>query len=118
MNHPNTNDGITLIPFQRLHIYIKMKELAVQVHEAKITDSELRDQATRASKSAFLNMSEGLPSRSTSMRHKFFASAEGSVCETAAAVDLAAAIGAVEAPVAAQVQTLAAELKRMLAGLR
>ena len=118
MNHPNANDGIILLPFQRLHIYTKMKELAVRVHAARIADAELRDQATRASKSAFLNLSEGLPSDSTPMRRRFFASAAGSVCETAAAVDLAAALGAVEPTVAANVQALAAELKRMLGGLR
>src|SRR5450759_4541406 len=118
MNHPNANDEITLIPFQRLHIYKKMKDLAVQVHAAKIADSELRDQATRASKSAFLNLSEGLPSESTSMRHKFFTSAAGSVCETAAAVELAAAIGAVDVEVATSVQALAARLKQMLRHLR
>ena len=117
MHHPQTNDEITL-PFQRLNVYKVAKEIAVRVHAAKIGDVELRDQATRASKSAFLNLSEGLPSESSPMRRRFFASAAGSICETAAAVDLAAAIGAIDRDEARAVQALAAELKRMLRGLR
>ena len=49
-----------LLPFQRLDIYIAAKELAKCVHEASIRDAELRDQATRASKSTFLGICEGL----------------------------------------------------------
>ena len=107
-----------MIPFQRLAVYALAKEMAVRVHAAKIADVELRDQATRASKSAFLNLSEGLPSDSAPMRRRFFASAAGSACETAAAVDLAAAIGALDPAVAVAIQALAARLKRMLRGLR
>ncbi|MGH7281179.1 MAG: four helix bundle protein, partial [Polyangiaceae bacterium] len=58
---------------------------------------ELRDQATRAAKSCFLNIAEGLPSFQAGMRRKFFAAARGSLGEVAAAVDLATAIGAVDA---------------------
>ena len=36
------------------------KELATCVHQAGIRDAELRDQATRASKSTFLGICEGL----------------------------------------------------------
>jgi hypothetical protein len=49
-----------LLPFQRLDIYVAAKELARCVHEASIRDAELRDQATRASKSTFLGICEGL----------------------------------------------------------
>src|SRR4051812_9944051 len=48
-------------PFQRLDIYVEAKELARLVHEARIQDAELRDQATRVAKSTFLRLSEGLP---------------------------------------------------------
>ena len=50
----------SLLPFQRLDAYKVAKELAKRVHEAQIRDAELRDQATRASKSAFLGLCEGL----------------------------------------------------------
>src|SRR5580700_5431743 len=49
------------IPMQRLDAYVVAKEIAKRVHEAKIRDNELRDQATRAAKSCFLTLCEGLP---------------------------------------------------------
>ena len=52
----------TLLAFQRLDVYGSAKELARLVHLARIRDAELRDQATRASKSTFLGLCEGLPS--------------------------------------------------------
>ena len=104
--------------FQRLDCYRAAREMAVKVHEAKIEDAELRDQATRASKSCFLNLSEGLPSEAAGTRRKFFSSAIGSACETAAAVDLACAIGAVTPDAAREILILAVRVKRMLRGLR
>jgi hypothetical protein len=46
--------------FQMLDVYVAAKELARAVHEAGVRDAELRDQATRASKSTFLGLCEGL----------------------------------------------------------
>ena len=45
-----------------------IEEISKAVHDAGIRDPELRDQATRASKSTVCNLCEGLPSRSSSMR--------------------------------------------------
>src|SRR5215208_2811914 len=83
----------TLFPFQRLDCYRAARELAALVHRAAISDPELRDQATRAAKSAFLNLCEGLPDDRPAMRRKYFAAADGSLHETVGAVDLSAAIG-------------------------
>jgi hypothetical protein len=47
--------------FQRMDCYRVAREFAKGVHEARIRDAELRDQATRAAKSAFLGLCEGLP---------------------------------------------------------
>ena len=105
------------LPFQRLEVYIAARALARAVHEAAIRDPELRDQATRASKSAFCNLCEGLPSRSTAMRRKHFAIADGSLHEAVGAVDLAAAIGDVDAEHAEAVQALGARTLRLLRGL-
>ena len=66
---PMSNDNDRL-PFQRLDVYIAARAFAKAIHEAGIRDPELRDQATRASKSIFCNLCEGLPSRSTAMRRK------------------------------------------------
>ena len=105
-------------PFMKLQVYVVAKELAVLVQNAQIRDAELRDQATRAAKSAFLNTAEGLPGDSVPMRRKFFSTAEGSAAEVGAALDLAAAFGAVDADVARHGIDLAVRLKRLLRGLR
>ncbi len=104
-------------PFQRLDAYQAARSLAALVHRAGISDAELRDQATRASKSVVLNLSEGLPDDRPAMRRKYFACADGSLHETAAAVDLAAAIGALGQPEAAELLALALRLRAMLRGL-
>jgi four helix bundle protein len=67
---------------QRLDVYKVALELARRVHGAKLQDPELRDQTTRASKSAFLNLSEGLPHDQPGLRRRYFTSANGSVHET------------------------------------
>jgi hypothetical protein len=55
---------------QKLDAYVVAKEIAKRVHEAKIRDTELRDQATRAAKSCFLTLCEGLPNDGVAMRRK------------------------------------------------
>jgi len=105
------------MPFQKLDAYRVARELAKRVHESKIRDNELRDQATRASKSCFLQLCEGLPSESVAMRRKYFQCANNSLHETVGAVDLAAAIGAMNEDHARAVQELAVRLKAMLRGL-
>ncbi|MHB1847321.1 MAG: hypothetical protein ACYCWW_21060, partial [Deltaproteobacteria bacterium] len=49
--------------FQQLDCYQVAREIAARVHQAKIADAELRDQATRAAKSAFLNLTEVAPGK-------------------------------------------------------
>ena len=87
------------------------------MHESKIRDRELLDQATRASKSCFLQLCEGLPSDSVAMRRKFFACANGSLHETVGAVDLAWAIGAMNEEHARQALGVASRLRQLLRGL-
>ncbi len=55
------------LSFQRLDSYQVAKEIAKLVHLAKIRDTELRDQATRASKSCFLQLCEGLPNTTAAL---------------------------------------------------
>jgi four helix bundle protein len=105
------------LPFQCLEVYIAARAFAQAVHAAAIRDPELRDQATRASKSTFCNLCEGLPSRSVAMRRKHFAIADGSLHEAIGAVDLAAAIGAVDPEHAEAVQTHGERTLRLLRGL-
>jgi hypothetical protein len=72
-----TNQTFT---FQRLDIYIAARELAALVHRAGIADAELRDQATRASKSVFLGICEGLPNERPAMRNRYFTQKNVSHC--------------------------------------
>jgi len=103
--------------FQKLDAYKVAREIAVRVHEARISDAELRDQATRAAKSAFLGLCEGLPNEMPGLRHRYFTQSRNSVCELAGAVDLSAAIGAMDRSEAEAVLALALRLKRMLRAL-
>jgi len=110
-----TNDQ--RLPFQRLDAYVVAKELAQRVHEAKIGDAELRDQATRAAKSTFLHLCEGLPNHGVAMRRKYFTGAHNSLHETLGAMDLARAIGAANEQDAAAVQELGVRLTQLLRAL-
>ena len=83
--------------FQTLDSYVAAKEIARLVHLAKIRDNELRDQATCASKSCFLQLCEGLPNDGVAMRRRYFTLSENSLCETVGAVDLAATLGMMSA---------------------
>jgi len=104
-------------PFQNLDAYRLSRSLAARVHAASIRDAELRDQATRAAKSAFLNLCEGLPSDRPAVRLKFFDQADGSLHEAVAAVDLADAIGAIGSAVSAEIHAEASRLRAVLRGL-
>src|SRR5580692_7245410 len=105
------------IPMQKLDAYVVAKEIARRVHESKIRDTELRDQATRASKSCFLTLCEGLPNDGVAMRRKYFTESRNSLHEVVGAMDLAAAIGAVDENIANEVLALAARLRKMLGAL-
>jgi len=103
--------------FQKLDAYRVAREIAVRVHEARIGDAELRDQAARAAKSAFLGLCEGLPNEQPGLRRRYFTQSRNSLCELAGAVDLAAAIGAIDGGAAEEVLALAIRLKKMLRAL-
>jgi len=117
LSHSQDLEVIEVLPFQRLDVYLAAKELARLVHAFRIRDAELRDQATRSSKSAFLCLCEGLPNESTAMRRKYFTEANNSLHETVGALDLAAAIGALSQAELGRAQALAVRVKRMLRGL-
>ena len=103
--------------FQRLDVYRVARELAVRVGGLKIRDREVRDQATRAVKSAFLQLTEGLPQRSLPMRRRYFLCAQGSLHETVAAIDLAHVSGEVRDDDMERVVALAHRFDAMLRAL-
>jgi four helix bundle protein len=106
-----------LLPFQRLDVYRVGREFLRRVSDAKIRDNELRDQATRAAKSTFLRLCEGLPHEGVAMRRKYFRESQGSLHETVGAVDAARVLGAVSEVDAQAVQELGFRLRGMLLGL-
>lgn len=114
---PSSTPSTPSLPFQRLDCYAAARALASLVHRAGIRDAELRDQATRAAKSAFLCLCEGLPNDRPAMRRKYFTESDNSLHETVGAVDLAAAIGAIGQAEAAEIQRVAGRLRAMLRGL-
>ena len=116
-SHSSIAVEVEVLPFQTLDVYVAARELAALVHASRIADAELRDQATRAAKSVFLNLCEGLPSDSGPMRRKHFALANGSLHEVVGAVDLAQAIGALAPESALRAQALAVRVKHMLRAL-
>ncbi len=93
-------------------------EFAKGVHEAGIRDPELRDQATRAAKSAFLGLCEGLPNELPGLRRRYFTQANNSLHEAVGAIELAASIGALGSNAAGELQAPAFRLKCMLYALR
>ena len=105
------------LPWRTTDIYRASFELCVRVREAKIRHAELRDQAERASVSAFLAVSEGLPHTSAGMRKQYFARARASVWEAAGAIHLAVGIGAMDQEVWRECQALALRASAMLVAM-
>ncbi|MEO8877680.1 MAG: four helix bundle protein [Polyangiaceae bacterium] len=103
--------------FQKLDVYVAAKELAVLIHQARISDAELRDQATRAAKSCFLNLAEGLPSRQLGVRRRHFTHALGSLAEVCAAIELASAIGIVDDTFERSAHDLTTRIAQLIHGL-
>jgi four helix bundle protein len=106
-----------LFPFQKLDAYRVARELAQRVHTAKIRDRELRDQATRAAKSCFLCLCEGLPNDGNALRHKYFVEARNSLAETVGAMDLAGIVGVASQEDVDAIQELGSRLRQMLTAL-
>ncbi len=105
------------LTFQQLDVYVAAKEFARLVQSARISDKELRDQATRAAKSTFCHLCEGLPNGGTAMRRRYFVGADNSLHEAVGAVDLSEALGAVSPDRSQAIQSLGLRLHKMIRGL-
>jgi len=101
----------------RLIAFSVAKELVLAVVAANIKDAELRDQATRAAKSAALNTAEGAHRSAPKDKARVFAIARGEAGEAAAAVEIAAALGATNEAALTAVNALATRLCAMLTSL-
>ena len=105
------------LPHHRLVAFSVAKELLIAVVAANIRDAELKDQATRAAKSAALNTAEGAGRSSPKDKARAFAIARGEAAEAAAAVEIAQALGATTAEAMDAVNAVAHRLCGMLTRL-
>lgn len=106
-----------LLPHHRLIAFGVAKELLLAVVAANVCDAELKDQATRAAKSACLNCAEAANRVSPKDKARVFAIARGEAGEAAAAVEIAAALGSVSQASMHQVNAIAHRLIAMLTRL-
>src|SRR5258706_9097428 len=110
-------NDLTLFPHQKLDVYRLSLSLAQRVRGARIAHAELRDQAERASVSVFLALNEGLPHASAKMRAQYFMRAKASLCELVGALELAAAIGALEDAAWRELHAIAARVAAIVVAL-
>ena len=97
-----------------MDVYRVTRDLVVRVGALKIADRRRHEQATRAAASVLLQLSEGLPLESQAARRKYFNEAKGSVCEVAAAVDVAAALRVARTEEVEEILVIAGRVKQML----
>jgi four helix bundle protein len=102
---------------QKLDCYVVAKQIATLTHRARFSDAELGDQARRASKSAFLQLAEGLPNEGAGLRRKYFTESNNSLHEVVAVIDLARGLGAMPANAADEILAACVRLKAMLRAL-
>ncbi len=114
------------LPHHKLHAYGAAVKLLLAVRAANIRDAKLRDEATRAAKSAALNCAEGAGRVSRADKARAFTPAgiakrvtiaRGEAVEAVAAVELAALCGDASPESAAECVALAHPLIAMLTRL-
>ena len=105
------------LPHHHLVAYHVAVDLLRAVKRANIRDAKLRDEATRAAKSACLNTAEGAGRVSRPDKCRAFAIARGEAVEAAAAVEIAAAAGDADEVAAADCLPIADRLVALLTGL-
>src|SRR5205085_2459805 len=107
----------TTLPYENLRAYQAARQLLLLVHEAKIADAKLRDQALRAAKSVCLNIAEAVGRYSEADQKRVFAIARGEVCEVNAALDIASLTGGCHAGKAQAGAAIARGVYALLSGL-
>src|SRR5947208_16291036 len=81
------------LPQEKLYAYQGARKLLLCVHEARIADAKLRDQALRAAKSVCLNIAEGAGRAGVADKARVYAIARGETCEVVSALEIAVLIG-------------------------
>jgi len=107
----------SVLPHHRLIAYQRCVSLAVAVKAAGLRDAKLRDQATRAVKSACLNTTEAASRASPADQARVFAIARAEAMEAVAAVEIAALFGDTSNEHAQRVVALGNEVYALLTRL-
>jgi four helix bundle protein len=109
--------NIPCLPHHRLIVFGVACEMIAEVHRVRITDAKLRDEALRAVKGMGCNIAEGAGRVTKADKARAFTIARGECVEAAAALEIAALIGAVSQESAQRVARLADRVVAMLTGL-
>ena len=104
------------LPRHYLLAWQAVKDLAIAVKEAGITDAQLREQAMKAAKSACLNCCEGASKKSQQDSRRAFGIARGESGEAAGAVETAVLLGYAAGGTDKHVNRLAAIAIKLLGG--
>lgn len=116
---PPVADETPQLDHERLDCYRVALEFAAMVPSLTQTSrAALRDQIERASSSIALNLAEGCARRTRRDRHHFFAIAQGSATECAAAIDVLRVTGCVTLADAVLAKHKLTRVVQMLVGLR
>ena len=112
-----TPHATSRLPHHSLQVFHVARELLLAVRDAQIRDAKLRDEATRAAKGALLNIAEGAARSTRPDKARAYTIARGEAAEAAAAVEIAALLGAASTESEAQVVALASRVVAMLTRL-
>src|SRR5881394_1508334 len=105
------------LPHENLIAYQVACEMLVAIVGAQIRNSDLRDQALRAARSACLNIAEANGRFSPADRRRVFAIARGEAAEAAASVHVASISGLCAEEHAERVRRLGARTVALVSGL-
>ena len=107
----------SLLPHHKLIAYQVCVELARAVRDARVRDTKLRDEATRAVKGACLNIAEAAARGSRADQARAFTIARAEAMEAVAAVEIASMFGDTSAEHAATCIALGSRVYALLTGL-
>ena len=105
------------LPHHRLIVFGFAREMLVAVRDAHIRDAKLRDEALRSTKGMCLNIAEGAGRVTRADKARAYIIARGEAVECAAALEIAALLGNVQAEHAERVAGLANTVVAMLTRL-
>ena len=112
-----SSDPRSRLPHHKLIAFGVAVELLAAVKAANVRDTKLRDEATRAAKSACLNTAEGAGRHTRADKARAFAIARGEAVEAVAAVEIAALTGDADPAAAQRCVAIGGRLVALLTGL-